>query len=144
MDILDLHAGFTEQLIAAIVPINSMLDATRTLSLGKIGILKLAAEHGQTTAAAMKERLGVSQQAISLAAKELVTLGYLSISKQDDDRRRTWFQLTEAGREKLNTERQCASEALNQVVQVNLSPAECQTIREAIPVLTKIWDGETK
>ncbi|MGO3149756.1 MAG: MarR family transcriptional regulator [Glutamicibacter ardleyensis] len=90
-------AKLADDLLDAIYPLFGMLNKVRSISAGKLGILSLAEEQGKITAAAMKDKLGVSQQAISLAAKELVEMELLVRTKDPGDLRRTWFALTDSG-----------------------------------------------
>jgi len=130
-----------EDLLDAIYPLFGMLNKVRSISAGKLGILSLAEEQGKITAAAMKDKLGVSQQAISLAAKELVEMELLVRTKDPADRRRTWFSLTDFGAQKLHVERQLARAVLAEEINAKLAPEQQASIRQAIDALTRISRG---
>ncbi|WP_404291253.1 winged helix DNA-binding protein [Glutamicibacter arilaitensis] len=125
-------------LLDAIYPLLGLLNSVRTISAGKLGILSLAAEQGKISAADMKDRLAVSQQAISVAAKELVEMGLLARDKDPADLRRTWFRLTDAGTKKLYIERAQARTILAEAISAKLGHNEQLAIRQAIPALTQI------
>lgn len=133
--------NLADDLLDAIYPLVGMLNKVRSLSAGKLGILSLAEEQGRITAAAMKDKLGVSQQAISLAAKELVEMELLVRTKDPADLRRTWFALTDSGAQKLGAERQLARAALAEVINTNLAPEQQESIRQAIDALAQISRG---
>jgi len=80
----------------------------------------------------------VSQQAISLATKELEYLGFTARIPDDDDRRRTWITLTEAGQQKLTEELDAGVTWLQTAIQERLSNDERAILRAAIPVLQKL------
>ncbi|MGP5049505.1 MarR family winged helix-turn-helix transcriptional regulator [Glutamicibacter ardleyensis] len=134
-------AKLADDLLDAIYPLFGMLNKVRSISAGKLGILSLAEEQGKITAAAMKDKLGVSQQAISLAAKELVEMELLVRTKDPGDLRRTWFALTDSGAQKLHAERQLARAVLADVINKNLAPKQQESIRHAIDALTHISRG---
>ncbi|HJX77189.1 MarR family winged helix-turn-helix transcriptional regulator [Glutamicibacter sp.] len=130
-----------EDLLDAIYPLFGMLNKVRSISAGKLGILSLAEEQGKITAAAMKDKVGVSQQAISLAAKELVEMGLLVRTKDPADLRRTWFALTDSGAQKLHAERQLARTELAEMINKNLTRKQQESIRHALEALTYISRG---
>ena len=133
--------NLADDLLEAIYPLFGMLNKVRSISAGKLGILSLAEEQGKITAAAMKDKVGVSQQAISLAAKELVDMGLLVRTKDPADLRRTWFALTDSGAQKLHAERQLARAALAEMINKNLAPTQQESIRHALTALTHISRG---
>lgn len=130
--------NLADDLLGAIYPLLGLLTKVRNISAGKLGILSLAEERGRITAAAMKDKLGVSQQAVSLAAKELVQMGLLVRAKDPQDLRRTWFALTDAGIQKLHAERLLARTALAEAINANLTADQQTSIRQAIDALTEI------
>ncbi|MFB9074782.1 MarR family winged helix-turn-helix transcriptional regulator [Citricoccus parietis] len=110
----------------------------RTLSPGKVGILRHVAENGRASTAELAVKVQVSPQAISLAARELEALGLVERIPDVTDRRRSWIHPTEAGRLKLAEETRTGRAWLYEVVRERLTPEELQSLVSAIPVLRKL------
>ncbi|GAA3301732.1 MarR family winged helix-turn-helix transcriptional regulator [Glutamicibacter nicotianae] len=127
-----------EQMHEALSPLLSLIRTARSISPGKLGILHTLATEGRASAARMRQAIGVSQQAISLTTKELEGLGLIERHRDEADRRKLWFKLTDAGRQKLEHEIQLGQRALMQAIGENLSDEEISLIRAALPALKKI------
>jgi len=125
-------------LFDALSPLLGIVHSSRTISPGKIGILRTLAAEERAGATQLSQAIGVSQQAISLTTKELESLGLIERHKDEIDRRRLWFQLTDAGRQKLNSEVQLGRQALKEAIGSELSVEELKLIHDAIPALAKI------
>lgn len=128
----------TADLLEALLPILGRIHRERTLSPGKVGILRHLVGHGRAGTAELAAAVQVSQQAISLATRELEALGLVERIPDDGDRRRSWIQATEAGRLALADETLAGRSWLQAAVLEHLSPAERQTLASAIPVLAKL------
>lgn len=128
----------TADLLEALLPILGRIHRERTLSPGKVGILRHLVRHGRAGTAELAAAVQVSPQAISLATRELVGLGLVERIPDDGDRRRSWIQATEAGRLALAEETQAGRAWLQVAVLEHLSAAERQTLVAAIPVLAKL------
>jgi DNA-binding MarR family transcriptional regulator len=129
------------ELLGALVPLLRLVQASRTLSPGKIGALREVSARGRATAGELATSIGVSQQAVSLAANELAAAGYLERRPDEHDKRRVWFHLTPAGAAKLEAESQIGRAALQARVDAALTPADRAVLESALPVLTKIAEG---
>ncbi|WP_413455190.1 MarR family winged helix-turn-helix transcriptional regulator [Glutamicibacter sp. FR1] len=138
MEIEHESAGLSEQMHEALSPLLSLIRTARSMSPGKLGILHTLATEGRASAAGMRQDIGVSQQAILLTTKELEGLGLIERHRDEADRRKPWFQLTDAGRQKLEHEIQLGQAALTQAISENLSDEELSLIRAALPALKKI------
>ncbi|MGM7669322.1 MarR family winged helix-turn-helix transcriptional regulator [Microbacterium sp. A93] len=128
----------TAELLESLQPILRRILAERTLSPGKMGILRHVAENGRASTAELASTVQVSPQAISLATRELEGLGLIRRVPDETDRRRMWVHPTEAGRGRLGEETLAGRSWLHQVIQDRLTPAERQTLTHAIPVLRKL------
>ncbi|MGP9529646.1 MarR family winged helix-turn-helix transcriptional regulator [Glutamicibacter sp. AOP5-A2-18] len=138
MEISSEGTDLPQALFDALFPLLGLVHAARTLSPGKIGILRTLAAEDHVSATRLSQVIGVSQQAISLTTKELESLGLIERHKDDSDRRKLWFRLTKTGQQKLDSEVQQGREALKQAIGNKLSDKELKLIHDAIPALTKI------
>ncbi|MBB5513081.1 DNA-binding MarR family transcriptional regulator [Neomicrococcus aestuarii] len=132
------HELMTRSFYEALYPFSLRFNSRRTLSPGKLGVLRHLAEHGRASTTELAAVVQVSQQAISLATKELEHLGFTARIPDDDDRRRTWITLTEAGQQKLTEELDAGVTWLQTAIQERLSNDERAILRAAIPVLQKL------
>lgn len=123
-------------------PVAARVAAIRTLSSGKVNVLRHLARHERASGADLSEAIGVSAQAISLVTKELQELGYLDRRPDEHDRRRSWFVLTESGRERLVSEMAVSSGWLETVIGERLTSAECAEIAAVIPLLHRLVAGD--
>ncbi|GAA4045982.1 MarR family transcriptional regulator [Arthrobacter methylotrophus] len=119
-------------------PLLRRLNTERTLSPGKIGVLRHLTEHGRATTTELAAAGHVSPQGISLAVRELDRLGLVVKIPDSEDRRRIWIELTEAGRQRLLQESSSGREWLARAINEKLTPQERTTLEAAIPVLQKL------
>src|SRR4051794_15873692 len=135
------HAADRElsaDLLEVLVPLLGVVHSSRTLSPGKVGVLRLVSEQGRASAVELTKAIGVSQQAISLTAKELEAAGLLTRHKDEQDKRRTWFHLTAAGADRLAAEIQAGRAALQTRIDSALSGGDDAIVRAALPMLRRI------
>ncbi len=125
-------------LFDALSPLLGIVHSARTISPGKVGVLRTLANEENVSATRLSQSIGVSQQAISLTTKELESLGLIERHKDETDRRKLWFRLTEAGRKKLEAEVALGRQALKDAIGHDLNSEELQLVRDAIPALRKI------
>lgn len=128
----------TRSFIETLHPVLRRLNAERTLSPGKVGVLSHLAEHGRATTSELAAAGQVSPQGISLAARELERLQFVVRVPDPEDRRRIWIELTEAGRQKLARELSAGHGWLDQAIAERLTPEERKTLEAVIPVLRKL------
>lgn len=127
-----------ELLLDALCPIQRRIHGERTLSVGKIGILRHLTEVGRATAGDLAKHVRVSPQAVSLATRELESLGLVVRERDEVDRRRTWFALTDAGRARYEVESTAGHAWLAEAIERRLTAAEARTLTAAVPVLAKL------
>ena len=125
----------TDALLDVLFPILRKLHARRSISSGKLAVLRHLAEHGRATTAELATAIHVSPQGISLAVREMEALGFLSRIQDDTDRRKMWLQLSNMGRQKLSEESSAAHAWLEHVVKEKLTAEEQGLLGAAIPVL---------
>jgi DNA-binding MarR family transcriptional regulator len=130
--------ALTHSLFEALHPLLRQLNAERTISPGKIGVLRHLAERGRATTSELAVVVQVSPQGISLAVRELVGLGFVERAPDPDDRRRVWLEITHAGRQKLALESSAGQGWLDRAVTERLSPDERTALAAAIPALRKL------
>lgn len=127
-------------LLEALRPIQRRLHAERTLSAGKLGILRRLVETDRATAGDLAKRLHVSPQAVSLSTRELETLGLIARARDDEDRRRIWFAITDAGRVRYEQEHLAGQVWLERAIAEQLTRAEVRALAAAVPALAKLVD----
>ncbi|MBT2587142.1 MarR family winged helix-turn-helix transcriptional regulator [Arthrobacter sp. ISL-95] len=121
----------------ALRPLRRRLDAERTMSPGKLGVVSRFVEQGQAASSELGAVAQVSPQAISSAVGELERLEFVERVPDEEDRRRTWTILTVEGRRKLVQELAAEHAWLDRAVAERLTP-EGRKALEAIPVLSKL------
>ncbi|WP_166874152.1 MULTISPECIES: MarR family transcriptional regulator [unclassified Salinibacterium] len=128
----------TRALFETLHPLLRRLTLERTLSPGKVGVLRHLAEHGRATTSELATVVHISPQAISLAARELERLRLVVRVPDAEDRRRTWIELTDVGRQKLAQELAAAQGWLDQAIAERLTPDERTALKAVIPILRKL------
>ncbi len=126
----------------ALRPLLRRLGRQRTLSLGKVGVLGHLADHGPATSSELATAQQISPQAITIAVRELETLGLVERSPDDQDRRRVWIRLTDSGRERLDEEHAAGQAWLDTAIVERLSADERETLESVIPILRKLGDTD--
>lgn len=130
----------TDALLEVLYPILRKLHAQRTISAGKLGILRHLSEQGRATTSELAAAIQVSPQGISLAARELEALRFVERVPDEQDRRKAWMHLTDAGRHQLAQELLTGHDWLDRAVAEQLAPGERTILAAAIPVLRKIGE----
>ncbi|MFC9551516.1 MarR family winged helix-turn-helix transcriptional regulator [Rhodococcus sp. NPDC056960] len=135
----------TEQATAQVLrealrPIWRQLTTGRTISVGKIGVLAYLSKHGQTSASTLATAERISPQAIATAVRELEGLGLVVRTPDEQDRRRIWIELTDAGWERLAQERSKGLDWLEQAIAERLTAEEKKTLDSVVPILRKLVD----
>ncbi|MFV9454549.1 MarR family winged helix-turn-helix transcriptional regulator [Rhodococcus sp. NM-2] len=124
----------------ALRPIWRQLTAGRSISVGKIGVLAYLSKHGQTSASTLATAEKISPQAIANAVRELESLGLVVRTPDEQDRRRIWIELTDAGRERLAQERSNGLDWLEHAIAERLTDEEKKTLDSVVPILRKLVD----
>jgi DNA-binding MarR family transcriptional regulator len=128
----------TRALLDVLRPLLRKLQAERTISSGKLGILRYLADHEKATTSELALAIHVSPQGISLAARELLTLNFVERTPDEHDRRKVWLHLTETGRQKLADEQTAGNMWFDKAVSEQLTHREREILEAAIPVLAKL------
>lgn len=116
----------------------------RTLSMGKAGILARLDRHGALTATDLAAQEHISHQAVANAVRELEELGLVARNPDPQDGRRMRITLSEAGAERLASERTAGQEWLVHAVAEGLSESERSTLAAAIPLLRRLDTEATR
>lgn len=103
-----------------------------------MGVLGYLAEHGATISSTLAAAERISPQAIATAVRELESVGLIVRTPDDQDRRRVWVELTEAGRDRLDQERATSNLWLERAISDRLTTEEAELLESAIPVLRKL------
>lgn len=133
--------ALSADLLDAIRPLQRQLAAQRSLSAGKFGILRRLTETTRATTGELAGRIQVSPQAVSLSTRELEELGLIVRERDDEDRRRVWFVLTEAGRTRYEQEHVAGRAWLAEALDQHLTGAEQRRLAAAVPLLNKLTEG---
>lgn len=128
----------TRSFLETLHPLLRRLNAERTISPGKTGVLSHLAEHGRATTSELAAAGQISPQGISLAVRELERLQFVVRVPDAKDRRRIWIELTDAGRQKLAQEFLTGHGWLDQAITKKLTPDERKTLEAVIPILRKL------
>lgn len=128
----------TRAFFDALHPLLRRLANERTLSAGKIGVLRHLAHRGRATTSELATAVRVSPQGISLAARELERLGFVVRVPDEEDRRRTWIEITATGSQRLAEETMAGQLWLGQAIMERLTLEEQKTLETVIPILTKL------
>ncbi len=128
----------SRELLAVLYPLQRRLNAERTTSPGKFGILRHLTEHGRATSAELAAAIRVSPQAISLGMRELVEAQWVIREGDDVDRRKVWIELTELGAQQFEREFAAGLHWLEDAVHTRLDPEERALLAATLPVLRKL------
>jgi DNA-binding MarR family transcriptional regulator len=128
----------TRSFLDTLHPLLRRLNAERTLSPGKLGVLRHLAENGRATTSELAAVVQVSPQAISLATRELEKLNIVVRVPDSEDRRRIWIELTDSGRQKLAQELAAGREWFERSIEEKLTPDERKALENVIPILRKL------
>lgn len=131
-------ALMTQAFFEALHPLLRRLGNERTISAGKIGVLRHLAQHGRATTSELATAIRVSPQGISLAARELERLAFVVRIPDEADRRRTWIDITEAGSQRLAAETLTGQSWLGQAITERLTLEEQNSLGAVIPILKKL------
>jgi DNA-binding MarR family transcriptional regulator len=126
------------ELREALRPLYRRFSAQRTLSLGKFGVLSRLVEQKRATASMLAASEKISPQAVMIVVRELEQRGLVVRERDDEDRRRVWITLTEAGRERYVLESTSGQDWLEVAMNEKLTTDERDLLVSAIPLLLKI------
>lgn len=130
--------SLTSSFLQTLYPLSVRLSAKRTLSPGKLGVLRHISEHGRSTTTELAAILHVSTQGISLAARELERMGFVVRVQDAKDRRRIWIELTDAGRRGLAQELTAGHIWLERAIEQQLTQEERDLLEAVTPILRKL------
>lgn len=126
------------QFLDALLPLTRYLRAQRTLSEGKVGMLRHLVENGPTSISDLATAIHVSNQGASFGVRDLESLDYVERTPDETDRRRVWITITDAGRDALAKEVLTSRERLSAAVERTLTAEERAALIAAVPVLQKL------
>ncbi|MBB2995745.1 MarR family transcriptional regulator [Paeniglutamicibacter cryotolerans] len=130
--------SLTNSFLQTLYPLSAHLSARRTLSPGKLGVLRHLEGHGNSTTTELAAILHVSTQGISLAVRELERLGFVARIPDPEDRRRIRIELTDAGREGLAEELAAGHGWMDRALKDRLTEQERRDLEAIVPLLRKL------
>ncbi|WP_182047555.1 MarR family winged helix-turn-helix transcriptional regulator [Curtobacterium sp. ME26] len=131
-------AAFTDALRLTLRPLLRGLLADRVIPLGQLGVLQQLSVHDSTTAKELAVAERVSPQSMTVLVRELREKGLVAATPDNSDGRKVRLSITVAGKNQLDSERTRSSGWLNKAVAAQLSAAEIETIKAALPALKKL------
>lgn len=125
-------------LLEALLPLIRGLNDQRTLSPGKLDVLRRLSATGRSTTTDLASSGQVTTQGISLAVRELERMGLVTRPRDHGDRRRVWIDITPEGRARLESESAISLRWLERAIDAQLDPGERAALETAIPALRKL------
>ena len=80
-------------------------------------------------------------QSMAQTVRDLEAAGFVSRRPDPDDGRRALVELTALGRERVRAARAQRESRLSEILERDLTPAERETLREAVALLNRIADA---
>ena len=114
--------------------------STLGLSELRLAVLIRLRDTGPSTAAALAEAEHVSQQAIAQCLNALKSDELVTSEADPSDRRKVLTNVTETGRELLNTLRVSRDTWLNRAIEAGVDPAERGELDKAVELLERLAD----
>lgn len=105
----DNHSKLLERLEEVALQLMRRMHAKMEVSMAhgitgsQFFVLKRIREHGRMTVSALAEDIGVSLSAVTALIDRLVKAGLVTRSRDEDDRRLVWLEVTLQGEEVLKT-----------------------------------------
>jgi DNA-binding MarR family transcriptional regulator len=119
-------------------PLYRRFSAQRTMSLGKLAVLSRLVEQTRVTASMLAASEKISPQAVMIVVRVLEEHGLVVRERDNEDRRRVWISLTDAGRERYALESTSGQDWLEVAMNEKLTTEERDLLISAIPLLLKI------
>ncbi|WP_345081138.1 MarR family winged helix-turn-helix transcriptional regulator [Brachybacterium paraconglomeratum] len=132
-----------QELREAMRPLFRRLNAARTMSLGKSGILAQLIEQGPTTASELAASQQITPQAVTAALREMDSAQLIERTPDEVDRRRIWVSITAAGRQRLAADRAAGQAWLDGALTERLDDEERAALRTALPALRALTGERT-
>jgi len=139
-DAAQLAAELCMVVFRLIKKIRSQSPIHGTLSLTERAVLKLLDQHPQLLPTELAAKEKVTTQAMSQILKHLTELGYITRQPSETDKRKVGVALSSEGRALLQNVRLEVDEWLLKALQEACSAEEVASLRQVVPVLTKLVD----
>ncbi|OUJ75286.1 MarR family winged helix-turn-helix transcriptional regulator [Hymenobacter crusticola] len=110
------------------------------ISLTERAVLKLLDQHQQLQPTELAAREKVTTQAMSQVLRHLTELGYITRQPLETDKRKVGIALSQEGRVLLENVRLEVDEWLHVALKESCSIEELASVRQVLPVLTKLVD----
>ena len=129
-------------MIRLIKKLRSQSPTRASLSLTEGSVLKLLDQHEQLLPSELAAMEKVTTQSMSQILKHLTEVGYITRQSLETDKRKVSITLSAAGKAVLQNVQLEVDEWLHKALQETCSAEELASVRQALPVLTKLVDFE--
>ena len=124
--------------------VRAIRQSTGTVRTAQSETLDLLDRLGPSNVAALAEARGVTHQTMRLVVAQLEASGLAQQEPDPEDRRSRLASLTPAGRDALRRDRDIRAAAIERLIESRLSPAECNDLRRALPLLDRLAGSDPK
>ena len=131
-------AALAADLRESLRPLWRRLNAYKTLSASKTGILVHLEQHGDCSATELAAAVRVSHQAIASALRDMEAMGLVTRHPDPTDGRRSLVEMTPTGHRALAAERSAGQDWLVGTVSDGLDDDERATLAAAVPLLRRL------
>ena len=127
-----------EELRQAIGALVRAVRAVDTMPAGDAAILGYLDRDGPQTTADLAQRRMVSHQSAAKSVKDLLGAGLVFAEPHPDDGRKVLVGIADAGRARLQQERDMRATSLHNAIHDTLTAAEQRQLQECVPLLTRL------
>jgi DNA-binding MarR family transcriptional regulator len=127
-----------EELRHAIGALVRAVRAVDAMPAGDAAILGYLDRDGRQTTADLAQRRMVSHQSAATSVKHLLGAGLVYAEPHPDDGRKVLLGITDAGRARLQRERDERATSLHNAIHDTLTAAEQRQVQDCVPLLTRL------
>lgn len=130
--------ALAEELRRSIGELVRAVRAADTMSPGEAAVLGFLDREGPLTTADLARLRGVTHQSAAKSVKDLSADGLVRGERHPDDGRKLLLRLTDAGRSRLQRERDFRAGALGTAIRETFDPDERRRLSESVALLSRL------